>query len=68
MSAVEIDHGGLTFMVYGTHYEAIPEGSHSPAEPASFEVERIWLGDVEMTQWLSENAPKVIPEIEGRLA
>jgi hypothetical protein len=67
-NAFEIDHDGLTFMVYGTHYEAIPEGELSPPEPASFEVDQIWLGDVEMTRWLAENAPKVIPEIEGRLA
>lgn len=66
--AFEYDYDGITFTIYGTHYDAIPEGELSPPEPAAFEVEQIWLGDFEMSQWLSENAPKVIPEIERRLA
>ncbi len=67
-SAFDVEHDGLTFHVKGTHYRGIPEGSLSPPEPASFEVESIWLGDVEVSKWLAENAPKVVPEIEGRLA
>lgn len=68
IGSFEIDHGGLTFTVYGRFYEALPESKLSPAEPASFEVEQIWLGDVEVSGWLAENAPRVVPEIEGRLA
>ena len=68
MGSFDITHGDLTLTVFGHYRSGIPASALAPAEPASFEIVNVWLGTVDITKWLADFAPTVIPEIEGRLS